>query len=80
MSSQQADILTSELEYYRGLLEPVLIKICNTYLKMNGMFCEAKIKWSDIMLQDLSEISEARLKNANALKIEQEIEKEELHE
>lgn len=80
MSSQQADILTSELEYYRGLLEPVLIKICNTYLRMNGYSCEAEIKWSDIMLQDLSEISDARLKNANALKIEQEVEKEELHE
>ena len=28
MSSQQADILTSELEAYRRLLNPVIEKIC----------------------------------------------------
>ena len=36
MSSQQADILTSELEYYRRLLTPVLCDIGNAYLKSRG--------------------------------------------
>ena len=34
MSSQQADILTSELEAYRRILTPVVTKICDTFLRL----------------------------------------------
>lgn len=33
MSEQQADILTSELAYYRTVLEPVITKLCRLILK-----------------------------------------------
>ena len=33
MSAQQSDILTSELEYYRRLLEPILREICEGVFK-----------------------------------------------
>lgn len=80
MSSQQADILTTELESYRRLLEPTVLKILNTYLRLNGFCDEAYIVWEDISLQDIAEISEARLKNAQAKQIENLIEKEESDE
>lgn len=66
MSSQQADMLTSELEYYRVCIEPVLHKICSEYLRREGYFCDFKIVWDDISLQDMTEIAKARLYNAQA--------------
>ncbi|MBQ8860005.1 MAG: serine/threonine protein phosphatase [Ruminococcus sp.] len=70
MSSQQADILTSELEYYRSLLNPVIEKICRYYLRLEGLNDNFDIVWSDITLQDEVELSRARLYNAQALQIE----------
>lgn len=70
MSSQQADILTSELEYFRTVLNPVIEKICRTYLRLEGLCDEFEIVWSDITLQDEVELSKARLQNAQALQIE----------
>ena len=70
MSSQQADILTSELEYYRTLLNPVISKICRYYLRLEGFCDEFTINWSDITLQDEVELSKARLQNAQAMQIE----------
>ena len=70
MSSQQADILTSELEYYRTLLNPVISKICRYYLRLEGFSDEFTINWSDITLQDEVELSKARLQNAQAMQIE----------
>lgn len=70
MSSQQADILTSELEYYRSILTPVISKICKTYLLLNGYNSTVKVKWDLINLQDEVELSQARLNNAKAKEIE----------
>lgn len=75
MSAQQADILTSELEHYRGILEPVILKITNTFLRMKGYTAEAEVVWRDICLQDVVEEAKARLYNAQAEKIEKEVEK-----
>lgn len=72
MSAQQADILTSELEHYRKILEPVLLKIANTYLRMKGYLEEAQVEWEDICLQDAVETAKARLYNAQAEKLEKE--------
>lgn len=72
MSVQQADILTSELEYYRRLLNPVIEKICRTHLNMIGQWGDFSIEWEDINLQDTVELSQARLNNAKAEQIELE--------
>lgn len=74
MSAQQADLLTSELEYYRRLLTPIIEKICNTWLRLEGYNDTAIIEWNNINLQDEVELADARLKNAQALKIEKELE------
>lgn len=66
MSTQQADILTSELEYYRTLLNPVIMKICRTWLRVNGFDCGAEIVWSDVNLQDEVELAKAELYRAQA--------------
>lgn len=76
MSSQQADLLTSELESYRRLLEPVIEKICRIWLLLNGYSERMEIVWEDISLQDTVDLSGARLKNAQAAKLEWEVQKE----
>ncbi len=70
MSSQQADILTSELEYYRTVLNPVIKKVCRYYLRLNGLCDEFSINWSNINLQDEEGLAMARLHNAQAMQIE----------
>jgi len=70
MSSQQADILTSELEYYRRLLTPVLRKIGLTFLRLNGIGCGVSVEWANINLQDEEALAKARLYNAQAEQIE----------
>lgn len=73
MSSQQSDVLTSELESYRRILTPVVEKICRLYLYSQGRFCPVEIEWDDITLQDEVEESKARLYLAQARKIEAEL-------
>ena len=73
MSTQQADILTSELEYYRRLLEPVICRIAQVYLQVNGCFAPVSVVWDNINLQDEVELANARLANAQAAEIEQRI-------
>ena len=70
MSSQQADILTSELEYFRRLLTPVICEIGNAYLCSVGSEAVCRVEWENINLQDESALAEARLKNAQAREIE----------
>lgn len=70
MSSQQADILTSELEYYRRCLEGCIRRICDIYLKLCGEICNYHIVWDNINLQDEVELARARLLNAQAASLE----------
>lgn len=70
MSSQQADILTSELEYYRRLLTPVLCDIGEAFLKSQGFGGKCTIEWDNINLQDESVLAQTRLNNARAAEIE----------
>ena len=72
MSEQQADILTSELEYYRKALNPVISKIIGTQLRLCGFNCGFDIEWNNINLQDSVELSQARFNNARAMQIEKE--------
>ncbi len=66
MSSQQADILTSELEYYRRLLTPVLQRVCDTFLRLCGCASGCRIEWANINLQDEVALAKARLYSAQA--------------
>lgn len=70
MSTQQVDILTSELEYYRRILTPVIRKIGKTFLSLEGSDSDLEVIWSNINLQDETELAKARLYNAQAEEIE----------
>ncbi len=73
MSIQQADILTSELEYYRRILEPAICRIARMYLQLCGSQAQVRVVWDAINLQDETELAQARLHNAQAMQIEQEL-------
>lgn len=77
MSSQQADVLTSELEAYRRILTPAIEKICRFWLSSNGIQDSVKVVWNDITLQDEVELSKAALYRAQSKRIEQELNKNE---
>ena len=68
MSNQQADILTSELWALRRTVEPVVHKVCKTYLALEGMDDRVEIQWNDISLQDITEEAQAELYKAQAEK------------
>lgn len=73
MSSQQADLLTSELEAYRRVLTPIILKICKIFLLLNSIADTPEVIWDDITLQDECELSKARLYDAQREKIQQEM-------
>ncbi|MBR5452068.1 MAG: phage portal protein [Clostridia bacterium] len=70
MSSEQVDILTSELWYYRSILEPVIMKICNEFLLREGLQKGVTVVWDNISLKDEVELAKARLFNAQAKALE----------
>ncbi len=74
MSSQQADILTSELEYYRRQLTPVIRQICEVWLELMGGCGVVAVEWDNINLQDEAVLAEARLRNAQAAVLERKFE------
>lgn len=73
MSAQQADILTSELEYYRGLLTPVIKWVCEYWLRVTRRRPGVEVEWDNISLQDETELAKARLDNARAAEIESKL-------
>ena len=70
MSSQQADMLTSELTAYRRILEPVLLKICRVWLRLNGFSDEVAIEWDEITMQDEVDHANAAYLTARAAALE----------
>ena len=68
MSVQQADILTSELWAIRRTVQPMVEKICRTYLALEGLDNRVEIEWDDISLQDITEEARADLYRAQAEK------------
>ncbi len=75
MSTQQADILTSELWALRRNVEPVLRKICRYYLALEGLDDRVEILWNDISLQDITEEAKAELYKAQAERARAEAQK-----
>ncbi len=70
MSEQQADVLTSELQYYRSVLDTVVARICRAFLRSEGYSCDFNVVWNDITLQDEVNEARARLLRAQAAQIE----------
>jgi hypothetical protein len=68
MSTQQADILTSELWALRRTVEPAVMKICRTFLALEGLDDRVRILWNDISLQDITQEAQADLYKAQAEK------------
>ena len=73
MSTQQADMLTSELTALRRNLEPVVERICEWWLRVHGFDPWVEIIWDDISLQDLVEEARAGLYRAQEEQIRQNI-------
>jgi len=59
MSTQQADILTSELTAIRRGLTPVVERICRLWLRLHGWYGDVDVVWDDINLQDQLEEAKA---------------------
>ena len=72
MSSQQADMLTTEITAIRRTLMPTVERICRLWLRMHGYTCGFEVVWDDINLQDEVEEAKAFLyrEQARKLKIE----------
>ncbi len=68
MSTQQADILTSELWALRRTVEPAVRKVCRMFLAMEGLDDRVEIEWNDISLQDITEEAQAEYYKAQAEK------------
>ena len=68
MSTQQADLLTSELWALRRTVEPAMRKICKTFLALEGLDNRVRIHWDDISLQDITQEAQADLYRAQAEK------------
>ena len=66
MSSQQADMMTSELEALRRTLTPVIEKICSLWLALHGYADGFEVVWDEINLQDTVEEAHAQLYRAQA--------------
>ncbi|MGI6255305.1 MAG: serine/threonine protein phosphatase, partial [Acutalibacter sp.] len=72
MSSQQADMLTSELDAYRRVLTPVIRRICRTWLSLRGYNPQCHVEWDEITMQDEVDHANARYLNAQARQLERE--------
>ena len=72
MSTQQADLMTSELTAIRRTLTPVVEKICRLWLRMHGYPDIPEVVWDTINLQDEVEEAKARLYDAQARQLEGE--------
>ena len=69
MSTQQADLLTSEITAIRRSVEPALERIGELWVRLHGFGGGVKIDWEDINLQDIVEEAKAELYRAQAEKI-----------
>ena len=69
MSTQQADIMTSELGAIRRGLTPVVERICGLWLRLHGFDDRLEVCWEDINLQDEVEEARSELYRAQAARL-----------
>lgn len=74
MSQQQAEILASELESYRNLLTPVILRICRYHLNLKGLGGSIAVKWKHVSMSDEVEQARAQLLRMQAKQIERALE------
>ena len=72
MSTQQADLLTTEITAIRRGLTPAVERICRLWLRMHGYACSLEVVWDDINLQDEVEEARAALYREQARKLKLE--------
>ncbi len=72
MSSQQADIMTSELTALRRTLTPVLERICKLWLRLHGWDAPFTVEWEEINLQDQVEEAKSLLYRQQAERLAEE--------
>ena len=72
MSTQQADMMTSEITAIRRSLTPVVERICELWLRLHGYGSQVDVDWADINLQDLVEEARAELYREQAEGLRQE--------
>ena len=72
MSSQQADIMTSEIEAVRRSLTPVVERICEWWLLLHGYDSRVDVVWDTVNLQDEEVLAKAALYRAQAGALEKE--------
>ena len=72
MSSQQADVMTSEITAIRRSLTPVVERVCDLWLAMHGYADVYEVVWDDINLQDEVEEAKARWYDAQTEKLKEE--------
>ena len=72
MSTQQADMMTSEITAIRRALEPVVERICELWLRLHGYGDQVTVEWEDINLQDIVEEARAELYRQQARAVELE--------
>ena len=78
MSTQQADMMTSELSAIRRSLEPAVERICELWLRLNGFTGGVEVCWEEISLQDEVEEARAQLYREQARALALNTEREEV--
>ena len=69
MSSQQADILTSEIAAIRRSVEPVVERVCEWWLRLHGFDSRVEVVWDEVNLQDEAMAARAELYRAQASRL-----------
>lgn len=72
MSTQQADMMTSEITALRRMLEPILAQICDIWMRIHGYAQKIDILWEDINLQDAVDEAQAALYREQARALQRE--------
>lgn len=70
MCEEQSKFFIEEIKYYRRILDPIILKIANTALKLNGFWSKPKICWSNLNFDDEFKAAQVKLLNARTRKIE----------
>lgn len=66
MSSQQADIMTSEIDAIRRSLTPVVERVCQLWLRLHGFDSRMEVVWDAVNLQDEETLARSELYRAQA--------------
>lgn len=72
MCDQQSKFFIEEINYYRRLLNPIILKIANAALYLNGFVAKPKICWSNLNFADEYKAAQVKYLNAQTKNLENE--------